>query len=101
MLGLREDVPEIVPALDVVLHTSRREGLPVTVIEAMASGRPVVASDAGGTAELIEAEDESASSFRSATFLPRSSASPISSETRDSAREWGRPDEGAPRASSP
>jgi len=55
MLGLREDVPEIVPALDVVLHTSRREGLPVTVIEAMASGRPVVASDAGGTAELIEA----------------------------------------------
>ncbi len=54
MLGLREDVPEIVPALDVVLHTSRREGLPVTLIEAMACGRPVVASDAGGTAELVE-----------------------------------------------
>lgn len=53
LLGLRDDVHEILPALDVVVHTSRREGLPVTVIEAMASGRPVVASDAGGTAELI------------------------------------------------
>jgi glycosyltransferase involved in cell wall biosynthesis len=54
MLGLREDVAEILPALDVVLHTSRREGLPVAVIEAMACGRAVVASDAGGTAELVE-----------------------------------------------
>jgi len=52
-LGLREDIPEILSGLDLVLHTSRREGLPVTVIEAMACGRPVVAADAGGTAELV------------------------------------------------
>jgi glycosyltransferase involved in cell wall biosynthesis len=53
LLGHRSDVQEVLPAFDVVVHTSRREGLPLIVIEAMASGRPVVASDAGGTAELI------------------------------------------------
>lgn len=53
LLGHRSDVHEILPAFDVVVHTSRREGLPLIVIEAMASGRPVVASDAAGTAELI------------------------------------------------
>ncbi len=53
LLGLREDVQDLFPAFDVVAHTSRREGLPMVVIEAMACGRPVVASDAGGTAELI------------------------------------------------
>jgi len=53
LLGLRGDIPDLLPAFDVVAHTSRREGLPMVVIEAMACGRPVVASDAGGTAELI------------------------------------------------
>ncbi len=53
LLGFRGDIPDLLPAFDVVAHTSRREGLPMVVIEAMACGRPVVASDAGGTAELI------------------------------------------------
>ncbi|MFH1502350.1 MAG: glycosyltransferase [Candidatus Eisenbacteria bacterium] len=52
-LGLRSDVEKILPALDVVLLTSRREGLPVSLIEAMASGRPIVTTDAGGSAELV------------------------------------------------
>jgi glycosyltransferase involved in cell wall biosynthesis len=52
-LGFRTDVERVLPGLDVVLLTSEREGLPVSLIEAMACGRPVVTTDAGGSAELI------------------------------------------------
>ncbi len=40
-------------ACDLLLLTSRREGRPNVVLEALASGRPVLATDAGGTAELL------------------------------------------------
>jgi len=40
-------------ACDVLLLTSRREGRPNVVLEALASGRPVLATDAGGTAEVL------------------------------------------------
>lgn len=40
-------------ACDVLLLTSRREGRPNVVLEALASGRPVLATDAGGTGELL------------------------------------------------
>lgn len=40
-------------AADVLLLTSKREGRPNVVLEALASGRPVVATQAGGTAELL------------------------------------------------
>lgn len=40
-------------AADLLLLTSRREGRPNVVLEALASGRPVLATDAGGTAELL------------------------------------------------
>ena len=42
-------------AADLLLLTSRREGRPNVVLEALASGRPVLAADAGGTAELLGA----------------------------------------------
>ena len=42
------------PAADLLLLTSRREGRPNVVLEALASGRPVLATDAGGTRELLE-----------------------------------------------
>jgi glycosyltransferase involved in cell wall biosynthesis len=54
LLGLRRDVPQILGATDVFVLSSRGwEGLPLTVLEAMASGLPVVASDVGGTREAV------------------------------------------------
>jgi glycosyltransferase involved in cell wall biosynthesis len=53
MLGLRDDVELVYAALDVLLSTSRWEGLPRVAVEAIASGVPVVASDVGGCAEVI------------------------------------------------
>jgi glycosyltransferase involved in cell wall biosynthesis len=53
-LGWRQDLDRVYADLDVVVLTSRNEGSPVTLIEAMAAGRPVVATDVGGVAEVVE-----------------------------------------------
>jgi glycosyltransferase involved in cell wall biosynthesis len=53
MLGLRNDVPRLLAAADVFLLTSVSEGIPVTVIEAMAAGVPVLATSVGGLSELV------------------------------------------------
>lgn len=52
-LGRREDVPEILPTLDGVVSASVDEALPTALIEAGACGLPVVATDAGGTREIV------------------------------------------------
>lgn len=52
-LGWRGDLDRILPDLDVVALTSRNEGLPVALIEAMAAGRPVVATRVGGVPDLV------------------------------------------------
>ncbi len=52
--GYRQDLQNIYAALDVFFMTSCREGLSNSILEAMAMGVPVVATNAGGTAELIE-----------------------------------------------
>jgi len=52
-LGWRADLDRVYADLDVVVLTSRNEGSPVALIEAMAAGRPVVATRAGGVAELV------------------------------------------------
>lgn len=53
MLGLRNDVPRLLAAADAFILTSVSEGIPVTVIEAMAAGVPVVATKVGGLPELV------------------------------------------------
>ena len=52
-LGERHDIPSVLAALDVVVSPSRTESLSNTILEAMAAGRPVVASRVGGNPELV------------------------------------------------
>jgi hypothetical protein len=54
LLGLHTDVARFLPAADVFLLTSISEGIPLTVIEAMAAGLPVVATRVGGAGEIVE-----------------------------------------------
>ena len=56
LVGAREDMPEVLSDVDVVLSTSRSEGLPVALIEAGAAGKPVVATPVGGVEELVAHE---------------------------------------------
>ena len=53
-LGFRTDVKDLLQAADVFLFTTRQEGLPRSMMEAMASGLPCVASKIRGNVDLIE-----------------------------------------------
>jgi len=53
-LGHRDDVPQLLAHAECVLLASEYEGCPLAVVEAMAAGVPVVATDVGGTGELVE-----------------------------------------------
>lgn len=57
ILGFRDDVPDLLAAADVFVLSSRQEGMPISILEAMAARKPVVATDVGGCAEPI-AHDE-------------------------------------------
>jgi glycosyltransferase involved in cell wall biosynthesis len=52
-LGRRDDVAELLNVLDVYAMPSRWEGLPISLLEAMAASRPIVASAVGGIPEVI------------------------------------------------
>ena len=54
LTGDRRDVPALLAALDVFLLPSLWEGLPTSIVEAMAMQTPVVASSVGGIPELVE-----------------------------------------------
>jgi glycosyltransferase involved in cell wall biosynthesis len=53
-LGLRTDIPEVLGAMDVFALGSDYEGNPLSVMEAMASGLPIVSTAAGGVPTLLE-----------------------------------------------
>ena len=58
LLGERDDTEDLLRSARLFWLTSSWEGLPNVVLEAMASGLPVIATDVGGTAELVRAGRE-------------------------------------------
>ena len=79
--GYRTDVPELLQAVDVVVFSSRWEGLPVALLEAMAAGRCLVTTAVPGILEAVRADREAlvapiAEPARLADLLARATAEP-------------------------
>ena len=96
-LGAREDVPDLLASFEVFAFPSRFEGLCVSVIEAQASGVPVVATPVGGIREtvvegetgwLVPTDDPVALAERISWVLDHpAEARPVADEARRRARE--------------
>lgn len=54
LLGIRNDVPELLNSADIYLMTSKWEGLSISLIEAAASGLPIVASNVGSNSKIVK-----------------------------------------------
>jgi glycosyltransferase involved in cell wall biosynthesis len=54
LTGYRSDVRQLLPAFDVYANTSVHEGVSLTILEAMAAALPVVATNVGGTPEVVD-----------------------------------------------
>jgi glycosyltransferase involved in cell wall biosynthesis len=52
-LGHRDDIPELLASASMAVRPSLSEGLPLVALEAMAAGLPVIATDVGGTREVV------------------------------------------------
>jgi glycosyltransferase involved in cell wall biosynthesis len=51
--GFRQDIPRLLSAIDIYIQPSINEGLPKSVLEALAAGKPVIATNVGGTSEVV------------------------------------------------
>lgn len=82
-LGHRDDVPRLMAAADIVVLPSAYEGLPNVVMEAMSLSKPVVATEAPGTIELIVDGE-------TGVLVPIGNAPALARETRDLIRDPNR-----------
>jgi glycosyltransferase involved in cell wall biosynthesis len=83
-LGNRSDVGDVLNALDVVALTSLNEGTPLSLIEAMAAGKPVISTAVGGVVDLVGDKIEEMDGFtvcdrgvRVETFEPKDYAAAL------------------------
>ncbi len=53
MLGRRDDMPSVYASLDIMVSASRREGLPIAILEGMASRRPIIATAVGAVPTVV------------------------------------------------
>ena len=63
-LGNRENVAELLSEIDMVALTSKNEGTPLSLIEAMAAGKPVIATAVGGVVDLVGPVEEARDGFQ-------------------------------------
>ncbi len=54
ILGWRNDLQNIYSSLDIVVLTSLNEGTPVSLIEALAAGKPVISTNVGGVSDIVQ-----------------------------------------------
>ena len=88
-LGIRTDVPDVLAALDIAVSSSDFEGSPLSVMEYMEAGKPVVATRVGGVPDLI---DDGVHGLLVARQDPDAFAAAVAQLLRDPerAREMGR-----------
>lgn len=53
-LGHRDDIPEVLSCFDIFVLPSLTEGISISILEAMAASKPVIATDVGGNPEVVE-----------------------------------------------
>ncbi|GAA1273623.1 glycosyltransferase family 4 protein [Sphaerisporangium rubeum] len=93
-LGCRADVPALLARADVVVHPGLADGLCNAIMEAMAAGRPLVVTDAGGNRELLDGrgllvppEDPGSLAAAVETLL---TDRPLAERLGAAARDWSR-----------
>jgi len=79
-LGFQRDVASVLSALDLVVFPSLWEGTPLTAFEALAMGKPIVATDADGLADILTADVD-------ARIVPRRDAPALARAIVDLARD--------------
>jgi glycosyltransferase involved in cell wall biosynthesis len=77
--GYRRDMPRLLAAMDIYVQSSVNEGLSLSLLQAMAARTPVVATDVGGTREVVNQE--------TGLLIPSGSSEPLASAILDILRD--------------